>query len=130
MKSIIPSLTFNGNALEAVHFYQDTFRDAELKLLQMHDEESHMSGQVMQAVLSVQGQMIQLNDNQIPNEFKFTPSMSFLIDTFTLDEAENYYRKLKRNGAILVPFDDYGSRDYFGWVQDQYGVCWQINFRQ
>lgn len=130
MKSIMPSLTFESDALNAVHFYQEIFRDAELKLLQMYDEGSDMAGKVMQAVLSIQGQMIRMNDGPIPNEFKFTPSMSFSVDCITLDEAETYYRKLKSKGAILVPLDDYGSRDYFAWVQDQFGVCWQINFHQ
>lgn len=128
MKSIMPSLTFNGNAHDAVRFYQEVFRDSEVKYLQMYEETSDMAGLVRLAVISIQGQFIRMSDNRIPNEFQFTPSMSYFIDCLTLDEAELYYRKLKRNGAILVSFDDYGTRDYFGWVQDQYGVCWQINY--
>jgi predicted 3-demethylubiquinone-9 3-methyltransferase (glyoxalase superfamily) len=130
MKSILPSLTFNGTALDAVHFYQEVFRDAELKILQLYDENSDMSGSVMQAALSIQGQIIRMTDSPVPTEFKFTPSMSFFIDCLTLDEADLYYRKLKHHGAILMPLDDYGNRDFFAWVQDKFGVCWQINFQQ
>lgn len=129
MKSIMPFLTFNGEAEEALEYYQEVFKEAEVKMLNRYDEDSDMAGKVLQGAISIQDQLIMVNDINASEEFKFTPSMSFLIECLTRDEIELYYRKLKKKGAIQVPLDDYGNRTFFAWVQDQFGVSWQLNFK-
>ncbi|SDK36123.1 VOC family protein [Lacicoccus qingdaonensis] len=129
MKSLLPFLTFNGNAMEALNYYKEVFYDLDVEYLQEYGPETpELTGKIMQAVISLNGQQIMLNDSSLPEEFNFTPSMSFYIECRDLNEIELYYRKLKRNAAILVPLDEYGPGRHFAHVQDRFGLSWQLNF--
>ena len=129
MKSLLPFLTFNGNAMEALSFYKDVFYDLEVQYLQEYGPENpELAGKIMQAVISLNGQQIMLSDSSLPKEFSFTPSMSFYVECKDLNEIELYYRKLKRNAAILIPLDEYGPGRQFANIQDQFGLSWQLNF--
>jgi len=33
----------------------------------------------------------------------------------------------ERGGAVLMPVDDHGFSRRFGWVNDRFGVSWQLN---
>src|SRR5699024_3620942 len=123
MKSLLPFLTFNGNAMEALSFYKDVFYDLEVQYLQEYGPENpELAGKIMQAVISINGQQIMLSDSSLPKEFSFTPSMSFYVECKDLNEIELYYRKLKRNAAILIPLDEYGPGRQFAHIQDQFGL--------
>lgn len=129
MKSFLPFLTFNGNAMEALTFYKDTFHDMEIEFLQEYGKETpELEGKIMQAVVSIDRQRLMISDSRTPAEFSFTPSMSFYIECGDMNEAEMYYRKLKKDGAILMPLDEYGPGRYFAFVQDRFGLSWQLNF--
>lgn len=129
MKSMTPFLMFEGRAEEAMNYYMEIFEDAEIRYVNKYGEESpEMEGKIMQAIIRIHDQLLMMMDSNVPHEFTFTPSMSFFIECRSMMEIENYYRKLKKNGAILMPLDEYGFSDSFGWVQDQFGVSWQLNF--
>ena len=35
--------------------------------------------------------------------------------------------RLAEAGEVLMPLDNYGFSTRFGWVNDQFGVSWQLN---
>jgi uncharacterized glyoxalase superfamily protein PhnB len=41
-----------------------------------------------------------------------------------LDEAFN---KLSAGGTVLMPLDNYSFSTKFGWLNDRFGVSWQLN---
>lgn len=128
MKSMTPFLMFEGRAQEAMDYYMEIFEDAEIRYVKEYDADSpEMQGKVMQGIIRIHDQLIMMMDSNAPHEFSFTPSMSFFIECNSLPEIERYYQKLKKKGAILMPLDEYGFSDRFGWVQDQFGVSWQLN---
>lgn len=128
MKSITPSLTFEGRAEEAMKYYEETFKDAEIRMIRKYDDsDPELEGKVMQGAIMIQDQLIMMMDSSVPHEFTFTPSMSFYIECSTPQEIELYYRKLKKQGAIHMPLDEYGFSRQFAWLQDQFGVTWQLN---
>ncbi|WP_243140930.1 VOC family protein [Candidatus Galacturonibacter soehngenii] len=45
----------------------------------------------------------------------------------TEDEISNLYQRLNEGGQELMPLDDYGFSKKFGWVNDRFGVSWQLN---
>lgn len=129
MKSMTPFLMFQGRAQEAMDYYIEIFEDAEIRYVKEYDAETpEMQGKVMQGVIRIHDQLIMLMDSNVPHEFSFTPSMSFFIECNSMMEIEHSYQKLKKKGAILMPLDEYGFSDSFSWVQDQFGVSWQLNF--
>ncbi|WP_069658470.1 VOC family protein [Arcticibacter eurypsychrophilus] len=111
--SIYPCLTIKGKTAEAADFYINTFGEG--KILQT-------SFYVVQIQLSGQRFML-LNDgpSSSPN-----PSISFMVISETAEETEQYWNKLIENGKSLMPLDTYNWSAMYGWVQDKYGVSWQL----
>ena len=48
--------------------------------------------------------------------FKFTPAISFFVSCRSQEEIDEYWEKLLVGGA----------ENQCGWLQDKYGVSWQI----
>ena len=42
-------------------------------------------------------------------------------------ELGDAHRKLSDGGSELMPLDNYGFSQLFGWVNDRYEVSWQLN---
>jgi uncharacterized glyoxalase superfamily protein PhnB len=44
-----------------------------------------------------------------------------------MSEIEKAFRALAEGGSELMPLDNYGFSQKFGWLNDRYGVSWQLN---
>jgi predicted 3-demethylubiquinone-9 3-methyltransferase (glyoxalase superfamily) len=81
---------------------------------------------VKHAVFKLQGQEYMAIDSTAPHQFTFTPSISIFIQCEDEAEIDDLYKKLSQAGRELMPLDNYGFSRKFGWVNDRYGVSWQI----
>lgn len=122
MAKITTFFMFSGQAEEAIRFYVSLFNDSDILEI-MHNED----GSVLQAVFTIQGQTFMAIDSTVEHEFAFTPSVSLYVTCESDGEIERVYNKLKSGGAILMPLDTYPFSKKFGWVQDRFGVSWQLN---
>jgi predicted 3-demethylubiquinone-9 3-methyltransferase (glyoxalase superfamily) len=65
-------------------------------------------------------------------EFKINPSVSFIVNfdpsrrPDAKEALEALWGKLAAGGAVLMPLDTYPFSARYGWVQDRYGVSWQL----
>ncbi|MGE4513963.1 MAG: VOC family protein [Chryseobacterium sp.] len=59
-------------------------------------------------------------------QFKKNASVSFMVICETENEVQNYWDQLSEGGLVLMPLDSYSWSKKYGWVQDKYGVTWQI----
>ena len=59
--------------------------------------------------------------------FSFTPAFSFFVDCASEEEIRRVYAALAAGGAELMPLGEYGFSRKFGWINDRYGVSWQLN---
>ncbi|MDM5197199.1 VOC family protein [Fictibacillus enclensis] len=59
--------------------------------------------------------------------FTFTPSLSLFIECDSSEELEELHQKLSNNGKVLMPIADTPISEKFSWVEDRYGVSWQLN---
>jgi predicted 3-demethylubiquinone-9 3-methyltransferase (glyoxalase superfamily) len=66
-------------------------------------------------------------DSPIHHEFSFTPSVSMFMDCTDVAEIEHLFAGLSEQGKVLMPLDSYGFSEQFGWVNDRFGVSWQLN---
>ena len=80
----------------------------------------------MFARFELNGSQFACSDSYIKHEWTFTPGVSNFVDCKTDDELENIFAKLSENGKILMPLDNYGFSQKFGFVEDRFGVSWQL----
>jgi predicted 3-demethylubiquinone-9 3-methyltransferase (glyoxalase superfamily) len=59
--------------------------------------------------------------------FNFTPAISFFISCESEGEIDELWGKLSDGGEHLMPLDNYPFSKKFGWLNDKYGVSWQLN---
>jgi predicted 3-demethylubiquinone-9 3-methyltransferase (glyoxalase superfamily) len=58
--------------------------------------------------------------------FKFNPSVSFHIKCNTKEEVDAVWGKLSPGGKVLMPLDSYPFSERYGWLEDKYGLSWQV----
>lgn len=122
MQKIVPHLWFDQEALEAANFYVSTFPNAKLKhTTQLHNTPSGSVDTVTFEILGVEFQAISAGPL-----FKFNPSISFHIICKTKEEVDSLWNKLSPGGMVLMELGAYPFSERYGWLQDQYGLSWQI----
>ncbi|MEK4487595.1 VOC family protein [Psychrobacillus sp. FSL H8-0484] len=128
MTKITPFLMFEGKAEEAINFYTSIFKDSEIiRLARYGAGEPGKEGEVSLATFSINGQEFICTDSFVQHAFTFTPSISLFVDCDSEEELDDAYAKLSEGGQLLMPLDKYPFSKKFGWVQDKFGVSWQLN---
>ncbi|MRG86793.1 VOC family protein [Salinibacillus xinjiangensis] len=128
-QKIVPHLWFNQEANEAAQFYTSIFPDSKItNMSTIHDTPSgdsdlvsfHLSGYSFMAI------------NGGPH-FQFNPSISFFVnfdpskDANARENLDQLWDKLFQGGTPLMPLQEYPFSQRYGWIQDKYGLTWQLN---
>lgn len=113
--SIYPCIWFDGKAKEAATFYCSVFADASI-----------VADNPIVTMLKIGEQNFMLLNGGAM--FTINPSISFFVTCKTADEVDACWEKLIDNGKILMPLNKYPWSEKYGWVQDKFGVNWQICF--
>lgn len=129
MKKVTPFLMFQeSNAEEAMNYYCSLIEDSKIiSMTHYGADETGDEGTVMHATFSLKGQEFMCIDSNAKHAFTFTPAFSIYITCDSEAEINSLYEKLLLNGEALMPINDYGFSQKFGWVNDQFGVSWQLN---
>jgi len=124
-----PFLMFqDGKAEAAMELYVSIFPDAEIISVQRYGADGPgPEGTVKQARFRIAELRIMCIDSPVAHAFAFTPSFSFFIDCEDEEQLERVHSALGEGGEMLMPLDDYGFSRRFGWLNDRYGVSWQLN---
>jgi predicted 3-demethylubiquinone-9 3-methyltransferase (glyoxalase superfamily) len=129
MKEITPCLWFDKNAEEAVNFYVSTFNNSKIGKVNRYGESgANASGQpkgsVMTVTFRLEGQpFLALNAGP---EFKFSPAVSFFVSYKTEKEIDDLWKKLSEGATVLMELGKYPFAEKFGWLQDRFGISWQL----
>ena len=115
MQKITPFLWFDGNAEEAMNFYVSLFKNSKVgKVTRYGEAGPGPKGSVMSATFQLEGQdFCALNGGP---QVKFTPAISFFVNCEAQEEVDALWEKLSAGGR----------KDRCGWLQDRFGVSWQI----
>ena len=81
----------------------------------------------MLATFTIRGQEVMISDSFISHEWGITPGISFYIVLKEEEELETLAAGLGVQGKIHMPIDNYGFSKLFTWVEDRFGVNWQLN---
>lgn len=126
---VTPFLMFQDErAEEALRFYVATFPDSSMGSIEHHTAESGGTpGSLLRGHAQVRGQRIMAFDSPPVHEFGFTPSVSMFVECVSDEELDRLYQALSVGGSTMMPPNNYGFSQRFTWVQDKFGVSWQLN---
>jgi predicted 3-demethylubiquinone-9 3-methyltransferase (glyoxalase superfamily) len=128
-KQIAPFLMFQQqDAEQAMTFYTSLFDDGRIvELVRYGPDGPGPEGTVQVARFALAGQEFRCSDSPVTHDFGFTPSVSIWVETESDEELARLYGALSDGGTELMPLGDYGFSRRFGWVNDRFGVSWQLN---
>jgi predicted 3-demethylubiquinone-9 3-methyltransferase (glyoxalase superfamily) len=121
IQKVAPFLWFDSKAEEAVKFYTSIFKNSKILGITRYDEAGSKAsgrpkGSVMTVAFQIEGQnFTALNGGPVPG-FKFSPAVSFVINCKNQEEIDHFWSKLSKGG----------KPNQCGWLEDKYGVTWQI----
>ncbi|KOP81011.1 PhnB protein [Lysinibacillus sp. FJAT-14745] len=124
MKSATTFLMFQGQANEAIQQYQQWFSELQVESLTYMEN----SKQVAMAVLHLKGLKMMVNDSVIQHNFTFTPSTSIFMECESEEEIDSLVAQILEGGQALMPLNNYGFSKKFAWIQDRFGVSWQLTY--
>jgi predicted 3-demethylubiquinone-9 3-methyltransferase (glyoxalase superfamily) len=126
MQKIVPFLWFDTQAEEAAKFYASLFDNSKIVAKAYYgDSGPAPKGTVLTVSFQLEGQTFTaLNGGP---SIRFTPAISLFVTCRTEQEVDALWRNLSQNGMVLMELQKYPFSEKFGWVQDRYGVSWQLN---
>ena len=126
MDKITPHLWFDTQAREAAELYTSLFPDSRIR--SVHTLDNTPSGSVDMVDFELCGQhFMAIAAGPL---FKFNPSISFLVACKTKDEVDRLWNALIDGGTALMELGAYPFSERYGWLQDRYGLSWQLMFTQ
>jgi|APTNR8051073442_1049403.scaffolds.fasta_scaffold02748_10 PhnB protein len=138
MKGIIPYLTFNGNAEEALNHYRSIL-GGEIVSLNRFSEAPPMDGVevteeaknlIMNAVYVINDYTTIMASDGHPafDEIPFGQNFSLAITAESKEEVDTFFAGLSEGGIVTMPLEETFWNAYFGMCEDKFGVNWMINF--
>jgi len=118
----------DNRAQAALDLYFATLPDSRMIRVERYAEgEPSLAGSIKVAVFTLCGREFMCSDSPIKHGFTFTPSSSTFVEFDSVEELERVFGILSDGGEVLMPLDNYGFSERFGWVNDRFGVSWQLN---
>jgi len=128
MTDATPFLMFEGRAEEALDFYVATIPDSRIEHIDRYGAgEPGPEGSVRLAQAVVARLPVLASDSFVRHAFTFTPSISFMLTCQDEEEVDRLAAALAEGGGVLMPPGNYGFSRKFAWVNDHFGVSWQVN---
>ncbi|QDP41572.1 VOC family protein [Radiobacillus deserti] len=127
-QKFVPHLWFDKEAHEAAEFYASIFPESRITNVTTLKETP--SGDSDLISFELWGQEF-MAINAGPS-FKFNPSVSFMVQFDPLREKDaskrldKVWNKLSEGGTVLAPLDKNPFSEKYGWIQDKYGLSWQL----
>ncbi len=115
MQKIVTFLWFDNQAEEAANLYVSVFKNSKIGTVRRYGKAGPgPEGSVMTVAFQLEGQeFYALNAGP---HFKFTPAISLFVNCESQEEVDELWEKLSAGGR----------KDRCGWLQDKYGLSWQI----
>ncbi|WP_406438147.1 VOC family protein [Streptomyces sp. NBC_01613] len=128
-----PYLSFNGDAKQAMEFYQEVFGGT-LDLNTFGDfgqPDAPEAHKIMHGILETTSGFT-LMGADVPPGMEHSPGNNFSVSLSGDDDAElrGYWEKLSTGGSVSVPLDKQMWGDVFGMCTDRFGIPWMVNIGQ
>ncbi len=137
MQKIVPHLWFNKEAVQAAEFYVAAFGSSTSSPQAAGSKITHTA--VLRDTPSGDCDIVSFDlagysfmGISAGPYFKLNPSISFMLnfdpsnDKDARKNLDALWCKLSDGGKVLMPLDTYPFSDHYGWIQDKFGVNWQL----
>jgi predicted 3-demethylubiquinone-9 3-methyltransferase (glyoxalase superfamily) len=127
MLPIKPHLWFDQDAKQAAEFYVSFMPDSVINYAN-HFAMGNDECQVVEFTIAGQS----FFGISSAHKLGINPSISFMInfdpsrDPDAGKHIDGIWNRLIEKGKVLMPLDSYPFSKRYGWVEDQYGVSWQL----
>jgi predicted 3-demethylubiquinone-9 3-methyltransferase (glyoxalase superfamily) len=125
---IVPHLWFDKEAKEAAEFYASIFPDS--RVTGGTTLPDTPSGNANVVSFELWGQKFMAIS--AGPYFKLNPSVSFMVnfdpsrESNASEKINEVWTQLSEGGTVLMPLDKYPFSERYGWIQDKYGITWQL----
>lgn len=128
VENIVPHLWFDKEANEAADFYTSIFPNS--KVTSLTTLKDTPSGDSHLVAFELWGQRFMAIS--AGPYFKFNPSISFTVhfnqsqEKGASEQIDKVWNQLSEGGTVLMPLTNYPFSEKYGWIQDKYGLSWQL----
>jgi predicted 3-demethylubiquinone-9 3-methyltransferase (glyoxalase superfamily) len=129
IQKITPFLWFDTEAMNAADFYASVFKNARVKTSTRYSAEAAAGtglpeGSVMTVAFEIEGkEFTAINGG--PHYTK-SPAISFMVNCRTREKVNDLWSRLSKGGKVFMELNKYPFSELYGWVQDKFGVSWQL----
>ena len=126
MQKILPHLWLNKEAKEASAFYVSLFENSRIKNITTITNTPSGDCDIVTFNLAEQ-EFMAISAGPY---FKLNPSISFFVVFDHEKQIETIWNKLSEGGKVLMPYNTYPWARKYGWLQDKYGLSWQLSWSE
>lgn len=129
MQQITPNIWFDRHAEEAVALYMSVFPEGAVGKTSRYGKEGFEfhrmpEGTALTMEFSLYGEsFVALNGGPL---FPLNPSVSFMVMCRTAEEVDRLWNGLREGGSVMMGLDRYPWSTRYGWLNDRFGVSWQL----
>lgn len=122
-QSVAPFFLFvndqqHGKAEEAIDLYTSMFQNSSIVSKTYYAAgQGGIEGTVKHAIFKLDGLEFKATDSNLSHSFTFNPAFSLSVNCLTQEEVDHFWNKFLELG---------GAKSRCGWLQDKFGVSWQI----
>lgn len=127
-----PYLNFNGNARQALEFYQSVF-GGNLNVSTFADlgrKDSPDADRIMHGMLQTDAGTLMAADVTSEMEYHPISGCSLSLSGDDGDRLRGYWDKLSGSGTVTMPMEKQAWGDEFGMCVDRFGVPWMVDITQ
>lgn len=135
-QKIVPNIWSQAVAEEQAEFYASVFRDCSFEVTGRYptegllDFQKEMAGKPVTVDVTLAGTALTLINAGA--EFTPNPTVNLMLnfDPVLYEDASEYqdsvFAALSEEGFVMMPLEKYPFSEKYAWVQDKYGVSWQL----
>ena len=124
MAKITTYLWFDKEAKEAGKFYTSLFKNSRVK----NTSTLHHTPSDSVDIVTIELEGEEFTLFSAGPLFKFTPAISFLVACDKKEEVDLLWKELSKGGTALMELGSYPFSERYGWIQDRYGLSWQVMY--
>ncbi|WP_208588789.1 VOC family protein [Gracilibacillus suaedae] len=124
--NITPYLMMDGNAKEAIQYYQQTL-GAEVPMLITYDDmpelpKEDLKGLIAHAKLEIGGSAIWISDSPSTLPVLQGNQVTICITSNDVKQSRRFFEALKDEGQVRMPFQEQSFSPGYGSLTDKFGV--------